>query len=51
MGCLSRFIDELATLALTQHDTETRFRALAERGSRKKGLALLDKLDRSFAKR
>jgi predicted DNA-binding protein len=48
---LNRFIDELATLALTQHDTETRFRALAERGSRKKGLALLDRLDRAFAKR
>ena len=48
---LNRFIDELATLALTQHDTETRFRALAGRGSRNAGLALLDKLDRAFAKR
>ena len=47
---INRLMDELATSALTQYDTETRFRALASRGSRKRGLALLDKLDRAFAK-
>lgn len=46
----SRLIEELATSALTQYDTETRFKLLAQRGSRKRGLALLDKLDRAFAK-
>ncbi len=44
---LNRLMHELATSALTQYDTETRFRAWAHRGSRKRGLALLDKLDRS----
>ena len=47
---INRLMDELATLALTQYDVETRFRVLAGRGSRKRGLALLDKLDRGFAK-
>jgi predicted DNA-binding ribbon-helix-helix protein len=46
---INRLIDELATTALTQHDAETRFRALAARGSKKRGLALLSKLDRAFA--
>jgi hypothetical protein len=32
---INRLIDELATSALTQHYTETRFRALAGRGKRK----------------
>jgi predicted DNA-binding ribbon-helix-helix protein len=48
---LNKLIDELATVALTQHDTETRFRTLAARGSRRTGLALLAKLDRKFASR
>jgi hypothetical protein len=47
---ISRLMDELATSALAQHDTETRFKAMAQRGSKKRGLALLDKLDRAFAK-
>jgi hypothetical protein len=33
------------------HDGEIRFKAMAARDSRKTGLALLDKLDRSFAER
>jgi len=48
---INRLIDELATVALTEHDTETRFRAMAARGSKRTGLALLDKLDRAFAAR
>lgn len=47
---VNKLIDELATIALVEQDTETRFRALAARGSRQRGLKLLDKLDRAFAK-
>jgi hypothetical protein len=47
---INRLMDELATLALAQHDVETRFRGLAGRGSKRKGLALLDKLDRAFGR-
>jgi hypothetical protein len=42
---------QLATVALAQHDSEARFSALAARGSKTKGLALLAKLDREFASR
>jgi hypothetical protein len=45
---INRLMDELATSALTQYDTENRFRTLAQRGSRKRGLALLDKLGQDF---
>ncbi|HWZ31840.1 MAG TPA: hypothetical protein VNX18_10925 [Bryobacteraceae bacterium] len=44
-------MDELATVALAQHDAETRFLALASRGSRKQGLELLAKLERAFNRR
>ena len=43
---LNKLIDELATIALEQHEAELRFRALAARGSVKRGLELLDKADR-----
>ena len=43
---MNKLIDELATVALVHHDAEVRFRALAARGSVKRGLALLDKLER-----
>ncbi len=46
---INKLIDELATVALAQHDAETRFRTLAARGSKSAGLALLEKLDRGFA--
>jgi HicB family len=48
---LNKLMEELSTIALAQHDAEVRFRAMAARGSRKKGLALLDKLDRAFSYR
>ncbi|MDP8982881.1 MAG: toxin-antitoxin system HicB family antitoxin [Acidobacteriota bacterium] len=48
---VNKLIDELSTVALAQHDAEMRFRALAERGSAKRGLRLLDKLDRGFARK
>jgi hypothetical protein len=48
---MNKLIDELATVALAQHDAELRFRALAARGSAARGLALLDKLERKLPRR
>ncbi|HXJ93426.1 MAG TPA: toxin-antitoxin system HicB family antitoxin [Terriglobia bacterium] len=48
---MNKLIDELATVALAQHDAEVRFRALAVKGSPARGLYLLDKLDREFRRR
>jgi hypothetical protein len=45
---MNKLIDELATVALAQHDAEIRFQALPAKGSVKRGLELLDKLDRAF---
>ena len=47
---VNKLIEELSTVALAQHDTEVRFRVLAARGSAERGLKLLDKLDRAFAR-
>lgn len=47
---VNKLMEELATISIAEFDSETRFRALASRGSAKKGLAILDKLDASFAK-
>jgi hypothetical protein len=47
---MNKLIDELATVALAQHDAEIRFRALAATGSVRRGLALLDKIDRGVRK-
>jgi len=44
---MNRLVNELATVALAQHDAETRFRLVAATGSAQRGLALLDKLDRA----
>lgn len=46
---INKLMEELATISITEFDAETRFRSLAARGSTKKGLALLDKLDAAFA--
>ena len=44
-----KLIKELATISIAEFDAETRFRTLAARGSaKKKGLAILDKLDTAF---
>jgi hypothetical protein len=48
---VNRLIDELATIALAEHDTKIRFRTSAASGSKEVGLALLNKLDREFAAR
>ena len=47
---VNKFMEELSTVALVQHDAEVRFRARAAAGSRKTGLALLGKLDRLLAR-
>jgi predicted transcriptional regulator len=43
---MSKLIDELSTVALTELDAETSFRARVVLGSRAKSLKLLDLLDR-----
>jgi len=48
---LNKLVDEWASIALAQFDAETRFLARAKRGNVKRGLALLDKLDLSFARK
>ena len=45
---VNQFIEELATISLAEFDAEDRCRAMAARGSVKKGLAVLDKLDAAF---
>ena len=42
---VNKLMEELCTIAVTQHDAETRFRALAARGSVDDGLRILDRLD------
>lgn len=42
---INKLIEELSTIALAEFDAETRFRAMAAKGSQEAGLALLDKLD------
>ena len=48
---VNKLMEALSTVALAQHDAEVRFRFQAARGSAKRGLKLLDKLDRVFAKK
>jgi predicted DNA-binding ribbon-helix-helix protein len=42
---INKLIDELSTIAVTEFDAETRFHAMAAKGSREQGLEILDKLD------
>jgi predicted transcriptional regulator len=46
---VNKLMEELCTIAVTQHDAETRFRALAARGSVEEGLRILDKLDATLS--
>jgi hypothetical protein len=48
---LNKLVDEWASMTLAQFDAETRFLARAARGSARRGLALLDKLDQGWARR
>lgn len=45
---LNKLLDELATIALANHDAAVRFEARAARGDRRRGLELLDKIDRAL---
>ena len=45
---LNKLMEELATIATTRHDAETRFRMLAAGRSADMGLDILDKLDHAF---
>ena len=47
---INKLMEELSTISIAEFDAETRFRTLAARGSVKKGLAILDKLDAAFAR-
>ncbi|MBT6273873.1 MAG: toxin-antitoxin system HicB family antitoxin [Chromatiales bacterium] len=42
---VNKLMEELSTIAVAQHDAETRFRAFAARGLVEEGLRVLDKLD------
>ena len=46
---VNKLVEEFATISIAEFDAETRFRALAARGSPPLGLALLEKLDAAFA--
>jgi hypothetical protein len=48
---VNKLLEELSTAGLAEFDAETRFRAMAARGSAGRGLTLLDKLDKAFSKR
>jgi len=43
---LNKLFDEFATIALTQYDAKVRFDLMASKGDKKRGLELLDKLDK-----
>ena len=45
---LNKLFDEFATIALAQFDAKTRFEIAGKKGDVKKGLELLNKLDRHF---
>ena len=47
---INKLMEAPATINIAEFDAETRFRTLAARGSVKKGLAILDKLDARFAR-
>jgi predicted transcriptional regulator len=47
---LNKLVDEWASMTLAQFGAETRFLARAARGSAKRGLVLLDKLDKGLAR-
>ncbi len=45
---VNKLIEELATISIAEFDAETRFRALAAKGSAKAGLEVLDQLDEHY---
>ena len=47
---LNKLFEEFSTQAIAESDAYTRFQAYAGQGDAKRGLELLDKLDRHFSK-
>jgi len=45
---LNKLFDELATVALAQFDAKTRFTLMAAKGDVKRGIEILDKLDKNL---
>lgn len=45
---VNKLMEELATIALTEYDAETRFKIRANRGSVDRGLELINKLQQHF---
>ena len=45
---VNKLMDELATIAIVQFDSETHFKAQVAKGDITKGVAVLDKLDKIF---
>jgi hypothetical protein len=48
---VNKLVEEFSTIGLAQFDAELRFRSLAARGSPKRALAILDKVDAAFRRR
>ena len=46
---LNKLFEEFSTKAISEFDTETRFRLRAAQGDKGRGLAILDGLDKKFA--
>ena len=46
---VNKLMEEFSAIGLAQFDAETRFRALAAKGSPGRALKLLDRLDAAFA--
>jgi predicted transcriptional regulator len=46
---LNKLMEELTTQALAEFDSEIRFKTLALKGDKKRGLELLAKLDKAFS--
>jgi predicted transcriptional regulator len=45
---VNKLIEELATISIVEFDAESRYRAMASKGSIKSGLAILEKLDKHY---
>ena len=45
---VNKLMEELCTIAVSQHDAETRFRALSARGSIHQGLRVRNRLDKAL---
>ena len=48
---VNKLVEEFSTIGLAQFDAELRFRSLAARGSPKRALAILDKVEAAFGRR